>query len=79
MSSGVFCNDLLDQLFWDVIKGGVVQEIEPCVESSKLQELLMVPAFNDPPILQHDDLISLADGCQSMGDDYSSSVFQQAI
>ena len=47
---------------------GELGPVQVGVQSAGLEQLLMVTALDDPPVIDHQDLVSLADGRQPVGD-----------
>ena len=49
------------------------------VQSVLGHQFLVGPLFHDPPVLQHDNLVGVANGRQTMGDDDSRSTDHQPL
>src|SRR5688572_4129857 len=56
-----------------------LQLIEPRVGAARRQELVMRPALDDPPAIEHENLRRVLNGREAMRDDEYGAALEQAI
>lgn len=51
--------------------------VQSCVETVVGDQFVMCSAFNDSAVIEHDDLIGIADGAEAMSDDERRATVEQ--
>ena len=67
----------LIEILRQIVKGSVIQSVEPRVQAFSRSQLLMCPGLDDPAVLQHDDAVGVPHRGEPMGDNDAGTALQQ--